>query len=85
MPLMPVAGASSPIAVAGALAQTDAEYLGTVVPRRPSGRVTPDVLLRPGGGRHADRQALFGAPEVGLLVAAISQVGTELTGCRSRA
>jgi trimethylamine---corrinoid protein Co-methyltransferase len=81
IPIMPVAGATSPVTLAGSLAQTNAEFLATATLAqcvRPGHRQAyffdPVVAnMRTGG-------ALFGAPEVGLLVAAIQQLGSELYG-----
>ena len=57
IPIMPVAGATAPITLAGALAQTNAEFLGTATLAqtvRPGPPV--DLLLRPGRGQHAHRR-----------------------------
>jgi trimethylamine---corrinoid protein Co-methyltransferase len=81
IPIMPVAGATSPITLAGSLAQTNAEFLGTA---------TLAQTVRPGHhqayffdpvvANMRTGAALFGAPEVGMLVAAIQQLGVELYG-----
>jgi trimethylamine--corrinoid protein Co-methyltransferase len=81
MPLMPIQGVSGPITVAGTLVQGLAEYLGSVAliqskrPGHPMAFFIDPVVadLRTGN-------ALFAAPEVGLLVAGIAQIGSELYG-----
>jgi trimethylamine--corrinoid protein Co-methyltransferase len=81
IPIMPVAGATSPITLAGSLAQTNAEFLGTatlaqtVRPGHPQAYFFDPVVANMRTGA-----ALFGAPEVGMLVAAIQQLGSELYG-----
>lgn len=81
MPIMPTSGFTGPITMAGLLVQAVAEYLGTAVlaqSARP-GHAMPFFVdpviadMHTGGAR-------FGAPEVGLLVAAISQIGREIYG-----
>lgn len=81
VPIMPIAGATGPVTVAGTLALANAEYLGTMTlaqTAHPS-HVMPYFMdpivadMRTGG-------AAFGAPEVALLLAAIAQLGTELYG-----
>jgi trimethylamine--corrinoid protein Co-methyltransferase len=86
LPIMPITGISGPITLAGTIAQANAEYLGTmtlVQVRRPNhpmayfmDPVVPD--MRSGN-------PLMGAPECGLLVAGISQLGTELYGLPTQA
>ncbi|OGO59554.1 MAG: hypothetical protein A2V85_06415 [Chloroflexi bacterium RBG_16_72_14] len=86
LPLMSIAGISSPITLAGTLAQTSAEYLGTVVLTqvvRPGHPLA--YFVDPVTGDMRTGAALFGAPETGLLVAAISQLGTELYGLPTQA
>ena len=81
LPLMPITGVSAPITVAGSLVQGLAEYLGSVVlvqtkrPGHPTAFFIDPVVADMRTGN-----ALFAAPEVGLLVGAISQIGTELYG-----
>jgi trimethylamine--corrinoid protein Co-methyltransferase len=81
IPIMPISGSTAPITLAGTLVQANAEYLGTMTLAQAykPGHVMPyftDPLV-------ADMRtftALFAAPEVGLLVGAISQLGSELYG-----
>ena len=86
LPLMSIAGISSPITLAGTLAQTNAEYLGTVVltqvarPGHPMAYFVDPVI-----GDMRTGAAVFAAPETALLVAAISQLGTELYGLPTQA
>jgi trimethylamine--corrinoid protein Co-methyltransferase len=86
LPLMSIAGISSPITLAGTLAQTSAEYLGTVVlaqvarPGHPMAYFVDPVV-----GDMRTGAALFAAPETALLVGAISQLGTELYGLPTQA
>ena len=86
LPLMSIAGISSPITVAGTLAQTNAEYLGTVVlvqvarPGHPMAYFVDPVV-----GDMRTGSAIFAAPETALLVAAISQLGTEKYGLPTQA
>jgi len=79
IPIMPIAGVTSPITVAGSLVQGNAEYLGTmtlVQTKRPGHPMA--FFIDPVVADMRTGNALFGAPEVGLLVAAISQLGSEL-------
>jgi trimethylamine--corrinoid protein Co-methyltransferase len=86
LPLMPIAAVSAPLTLAGTLAQANAEYLGTVVlaqvarPRHPMAYFVDPVV-----GDMRTGAAVFAAPETGLLVAAISQLGTELYGLPTQA
>ena len=86
LPLMSIAGISSPITLAGTLAQTNAEYLGTVVlaqvarPGHPTSYFVDPVV-----GDMRTGAAIFAAPETALLVGAISQLGTELYGLPTQA
>lgn len=86
LPLMSIAGISSPITVAGTLAQANAEYLGTVVlaqvarPGHPMAYFVDPVV-----GDMRTGAAVFAAPETALLVAAISQLGTERYGLPTQA
>jgi trimethylamine--corrinoid protein Co-methyltransferase len=86
LPLMSIAGISAPITLAGTLAQTTAEYLGSVVlvqvarPGHPMAFFVDPVV-----GDMRTGSALFGAPETALLVAAISQLGTERYGLPTQA
>jgi trimethylamine---corrinoid protein Co-methyltransferase len=75
-PIMPVAGATSPITLAGTIVQANAEFLGTMTlaqsirPGHPMPYFADPVVsdLRTGA-------AQFAAPEGGLLVAAVQQLG----------
>jgi trimethylamine--corrinoid protein Co-methyltransferase len=81
IPIMPIAGVTGPITLAGLIAQGNAEYLGTMTlaqVARPGHRMP--YFMDPVMGDMRTGSALFGAPEVGLLVAAISQLGSELYG-----
>ena len=86
IPIMPIAGFTGPITLAGLVVQSLAEYLGTAVLAqsvRP-GHAMP-FFIDPVIGDLRTGNARFGAPEVGLLVAAISQVGREVLGIAPQA
>jgi trimethylamine--corrinoid protein Co-methyltransferase len=81
MPIMPIAAFTGPITMGGLLVQSLAEYLGAAVlaqSARP-GHAMP-FFVDPVIGDLRTGNARFGAPEVGLLVAGISQIGRELYG-----
>ena len=86
LPVMPIAGVTAPITLAGTLAQANAEYLGTMTliqaakPGHPIGYFIDPVV-----GDMRTGNALFAAPETGLLVAAICQLGTEWYGLPAQA
>jgi trimethylamine---corrinoid protein Co-methyltransferase len=75
-PIMPVAGATSPITLTGTIVQANAEFLGTMTlaqcirPGHPMPYFADPVVsdLRTGA-------AQFAAPEGGLLIAAVQQLG----------
>ena len=81
IPVMPTAGTTGPITLAGTLALANAEFLGTM---------TLAQIARPGHAMPffvdplvADMKTgapLLGAPEIGILNAAISQLGREVYG-----
>lgn len=81
VPIMPLAGLSAPITLAGAVAMTNAEFLGTmtliqtVMPGHPM-----PYFIDPVVADMRRSNPLMGAPEVALLNAAITQVGAELYG-----
>lgn len=81
IPVIPIVGTTSPITLAGTLAQAVAEFLGTMVlaqSARP-GHAMP-FFVDPVVGDMRSGAAVFAAPEVGLLVASIAQLGRELYG-----
>ncbi len=80
-PVMPVAGATSPITLAGTLAQVNAEFLGsmTLAQSARPGHPMP-FFVDPAVGDMRTGGALLGSPENGLLIAAIQQLGSELYG-----
>jgi len=81
VPIMPTAGTTGPITLAGTLALANAEYLGTATlaqTARP-GHVMP-YFLDPLVADMRSGVPLFGAPEIGLLNAAIAQLGWEFYG-----
>jgi len=80
-PVMPVAGATSPITLAGTLAQVNAEFLGsmTLAQSARAGHPMP-YFVDPAVGDMRTGGALLGSPENGLLIAAIMQLGSELYG-----
>ena len=81
LPIMPTVGTTGPITLAGTLALANAEYLGTAVlaqTARP-GHEMP-YFLDPLVADMRSGVPLFGAPEVGLLNAAIAQLGWEFYG-----
>ena len=81
IPIMPVSGSTSPITLAGTLVQANAEFLGamTLAQTYKPGHVMP-YFTDPVVADMRTTAPLFGAPEVGLLVAAIAQLGCELYG-----
>jgi trimethylamine--corrinoid protein Co-methyltransferase len=81
IPIMPTSGSTAPITLAGTLVLANAEYLGTMTlaqSYRP-GHVMP-YFTDPVVADMRTATPLFAAPEVGLLVAAIAQLGNELYG-----
>jgi len=85
IPIMPTAGSTSPITLAGTLVLANAEYLGTMTLAqcyRP-GHVMP-YFTDPVVADMRSATPLFAAPEVGLLVGAIAQLGGELYGLASQ-
>jgi trimethylamine--corrinoid protein Co-methyltransferase len=81
LPVMPIAGITAPITLAGTLAQANAEFLGTMVLTQVAHPGHPMAyFIDPVVGDMRTGSALFAAPETGLLVAAISQLATELYG-----
>ena len=81
IPIMPVSGSTAPITLAGTLVQANAEFLGTMTLAQTykPGHVMP-YFTDPVVADMRTSTPLFGAPEVGLLVAAIAQLGSELYG-----
>ena len=81
IPIMPVPGSTAPITLAATLAQANAEFLGTMTLAQTykPGHVMP-YFADPVVPDLRTTAPLFGAPEVGLLVAAIAQLGSELYG-----
>ncbi len=86
MPVMSIAGVSSPATLAGTLAQNLAEELAattlvqTVRPGHPQA-----FFIDPMVGNMRTAEALGGAPESALLLGAICQLGTELFGVPTEA
>jgi len=81
MPIMPTAGTTGPITIAGTLALANAEYLGTMtLAQTVNPNHTMPYFLDPLVADMRTCTPLFGAPEVGLLVAAIAQMGCDLYG-----
>lgn len=84
--VMAIIGITAPITLAGALAQTLAEELGTITaiqvikPEHPVAFFIDPVI----GNMHTG-EALCGAPEVALMISAICQLGTELFGLPTEA
>jgi trimethylamine--corrinoid protein Co-methyltransferase len=86
LPLMPIAGISGPITLAGTLAQSIAEFLATVVLTQSARPGHPIAFFcDPVVGDMRSGAAVFAAPESALLVAAISQLGRELYGFPAQA
>lgn len=81
IPIMPVAGTTSPITLAGTLAQANAEFLGMMALAQSvkPGHSMP-FFVDPLVADMRSALPLFGAPEIGILVAAISQLGIEVYG-----
>jgi trimethylamine--corrinoid protein Co-methyltransferase len=81
IPIMPISGYTAPITLAGTLVQANAEFLGTMTLAQTykPGHVMP-YFTDPVVPDMRTTAPLFAAPEVGLLVAAISQLGSELYG-----
>ena len=86
IPVMSIVGMTSPVTLAGTLAQTLAEELGTATliqstrPGHPMSFFIDPVIANMRSG-----QALTAAPENALLVGAICQIGTELFGLPTEA
>ena len=86
IPVMSIVGMTSPVTLAGTLAQTLAEELGTATliqtarPGHPMAFFIDPVVANMRSG-----QALTAAPESALLVGAICQLGTELFGLPTEA
>jgi trimethylamine--corrinoid protein Co-methyltransferase len=81
IPIMPATGTTGPITLAGTLALANAEFLGTMTLAqiaRP-GHVMP-FFVDPLVSDMRSGAPLFGAPEIGILNAAISQLGREIYG-----
>jgi trimethylamine---corrinoid protein Co-methyltransferase len=78
IPIMPISGSTAPITLAGTLVQANAEYLGTMTLAQTykPGHVMP-YFTDPVVADMRSSSPLFAAPEVGLLVAAIAQLGSE--------
>jgi len=81
IPIMPISGVSAPITLAGTLVQANAEFLGTMTLAQTykPGHVMP-YFTDPVVANLRTGATLFAAPEGGLLVAAIAQLGSELYG-----
>jgi len=81
IPIMPIAGATAPITLAGTVAQGLAEFLGTMTLAqcaRPGHRMP--FFIDPVVADMRTGSALVGAPETAMIAAAIQQLGTELYG-----
>ncbi len=86
MPVMSMAGMTSPATIAGTLAQTLAEELGNTTLVQTARPGHPQAFfIDPVVGNMRTAEALGGTPESGLLVAAICQIGTELFGVPTEA
>jgi trimethylamine--corrinoid protein Co-methyltransferase len=86
IPVMSIVGLTSPVTLAGTLAQTLAEELGTatlIQTARPGHQMS--FFIDPVVANMRTGQALTAAPESGLLVGAICQIGTELFGLPTEA
>ena len=81
IPIMPISGVSAPITLAGTLVQANAEFLGTMTLAQTykPGHVMP-YFPDPVVANLRTGAPLFAAPEVGLLVAATAQLGSEFYG-----
>ena len=79
--VMSIVGISSPLTLAGSLAQNLAEELGTIAllhAARPGHPVA--FFIDPVVGNMRTAEAMCGAPESALIIGAICQLGTELFG-----
>ena len=81
IPIMPVAGTTGPVTLAGTLALANAEYLGTMtlVQSANPGHNMP-FFVDPVVANMRTGAALFAAPETAILIAAICQLGREIYG-----
>jgi trimethylamine---corrinoid protein Co-methyltransferase len=81
IPVMSIVGMTSPVTLAGTLAQTLAEELGTCTLIQTARLGHPmSFFIDPVVANMRSGQALTAAPESALLVGAICQIGTELFG-----
>ena len=81
IPIMSVSGATAPVTLAGTLAMSNAEYLGTMTLAQTAnpGQDMP-FFIDPVVANMKTGAALLAAPETALLVAAICQLGREIYG-----
>jgi len=81
IPIMPSAAATAPITLAGTLALANAEFLGTMTLAQSARRGhSMPYFMDPVVADLRTGEALFGAPEIGILNAAVSQLGVEFYG-----
>jgi trimethylamine---corrinoid protein Co-methyltransferase len=86
MPVMSIAGVSSPATLAGTLAQNLAEELAATTLVQTARPGHPQAFfIDPMVGNMRTAEALGGAPESALLLGAICQLGTELFGVPTEA
>lgn len=86
MPVMSIAGITSPATLAGTLAQNLAEELGATTLVQTARPGHPQAFfIDPVVGNMRTAEALGGAPESALLLGAICQLGTELFGVPTEA
>ncbi len=86
VPVMSMAGISSPITVVGTLVQNLAEELGTITIIQSVKQGHPVAFfIDPVVGNMRTADAMTGAPEVALTIAAACQLGTELFGLPTEA
>ena len=84
--VMAIVGITAPATMAGALAQTLAEELGTITVIQAISPGHPVAFfIDPVVGNMRSGEALAGAPESALLLSAICQLGTELFGLPTEA
>jgi trimethylamine--corrinoid protein Co-methyltransferase len=81
IPIMPVTGLTGPVTLAGTIALANAEFLGTtVIVQTASPGYSMPYFPIPLAADMKTGKPLFAAPETGLMIAALTQLSSELYG-----